>query len=408
MSDIPNQSGINPSDESDHNAASGPTCSGKGPLIAAFSIGLLLVGGMAFSLYWFLGGSSAKVDAEMLSYLPADSQIIAGADLEELVKNSRLKELVGKLGDKEDPLKEANEKLKPTSLTVDDFSSIVMGATPGSGEQTVVFRTKKAFDKAKMAEAMGIKEEKKKGDKTYYATPREVLYFPSDTLMVITSEKQFETIAGRNSAKVLISEELQDFVRKIGKGNIWIAIARGAIPGDELKQIELVKGMGLPYLSADLIDAAKEAKGAGLSLKFDGDQVTIAGTLLCADKSAAKKAAAALSKDIDERRGKELADDAKFGAFSKMLPPEAQKTAEDVKKSLKSDQSGSYLTVSAEVRLDDASKLLKGYIDYQKRQFEAQMRQFEADMNRKFEQQFKAQDNKVGPNLEKLTPPTKE
>jgi hypothetical protein len=417
MSDNRNQPGINSSDEFD--CVPVKTCSGKGTLIAMYAIGLLLVGGLAFSLYWFLGESGGKVDAEMLSYLPADSQVIGGADLDELAKNNKLKELISRFDNGGDPLKELNETLKPTGLTIDDFSGVVFGDQIGAAERTLVFRTKKPFDKAKMAEVFGVKEEKKIGDKTYYGKDSGALYFPSETLMVFTTVKHLETIANKDFGKVVISAEMQELVKKAGKCHAWVVISRLAPSGEWLKSLDQFKG--LPYLSADLINAAKEAKGAGISLKIDGEQLTITGTLLCSDKGAAEKAASALSKEIDERRNKDLAADKQFGVLVKLLPPDVQKAVEDFKQSLKSDRSGAYVTISGEFRLDGAANLLKEYFEIQKREFDRQVQEMQRSIQRqldeatrKFNDRPKAEgkDPKLGesvsPKLEELVPPKKE
>src|SRR4051794_34381642 len=65
---------------------------GSGTAIALICLGLLLVGGLIFALIYFLGGNN--LDSEMLAYLPAETNVIVGVDVEELMKNEKVKNSV--------------------------------------------------------------------------------------------------------------------------------------------------------------------------------------------------------------------------------------------------------------------------------------------------------------------------
>ena len=368
--------------------------SGKGALVAMYCLALLLVGGTAFSLYWFLSGYNDKFDAEMLSYMSANSNVIVGADLDALSKNSRLKELFRNFDKNYDPVEKLNEKLKYTGLTTDDFSRLLMGVVSDDIHEeqfAQVWRTKKPFDKAKMAEVFGHEVvQQKKGETTYFANRSgNIVYFPTDTLIVLTSGKHFETLTSKKPGKILVSVEMQEFVKKMSKGQAWVVASRAAFTDEDLSILNVIKGF--PYFPEALMSAAKDAKMAGLSAKFDKENLTLSGSLVCRDKEQASKAETALEKEIDDRRTKDLADDELIGATLKILPTEVRNFGNDLKKTLKAERSGSQLTLSGELRINDAFTVVKMLSDYQRKLAEREIERAMQEMMHAQEEQLKIQ-----------------
>jgi hypothetical protein len=367
--------------EFDADARSRRKASGNGALIAMISLGLLLVGGMIFALVYFLSGSSGNLDSEMLAFLPADSNMISGLDADELLQNKKIKELLDKVPEKSDksPLTELNEKLKPTGLTIDDFSRILMGQEMAKGQPTFVFRTKKSFDKAKMAEYFGARQEQKKGDKTYYTSRwGDVVYFPSDTLIVETTEKHFETLSSKDPGKVLVSDEaLRDLAKKMSKGHVWAVMSRGALDDKEMKGVEGVKQLKLPYLVPDLLDAVKDMKTAGFWTKLDGDNVKSGGVLICGNKDLADKAEKALKKEIDDRRDKSLENDPTIGVLFRQFPDDMKSLVGNFQKSLAVDRSGAALEISGTFNVSGVDMIRNYFVVKQRAEMTERMRQEE-------------------------------
>ncbi len=78
---------------------------------------------------------------------------------------------------------------------------------------------------------MDCTKEEKKGDVTYYAVAGDqVVYYPTDSLVVMTNKKHFETLAGKDVSKVQISEDLQEISKKMSKGHAWFAISKNVFP----------------------------------------------------------------------------------------------------------------------------------------------------------------------------------
>src|SRR5262245_46134174 len=66
---------------------------GGGTAIVLICLGVLLVGGLIFALIYFLGGNS-NLDSEMLAFLPAETNVMAGIEIDELMKNDKIKNSV--------------------------------------------------------------------------------------------------------------------------------------------------------------------------------------------------------------------------------------------------------------------------------------------------------------------------
>src|SRR5262249_30466529 len=150
----------------------------------------------------------------------------------------------------------------------------------------VVIRAKKSYDKAKIAQVVGLEEQSKNG-KTYYRGTKEkdlFVYYPTDTLaIVVANEKAVEEAMSRSSGKIVVSEDMQELAKKFSKGHIWVAV--NTVPyRDKLKEI---KGAKTPEMPPELVDAIAGMRGAGMYAKIDGDKVTFGGGILCEDRSTA-------------------------------------------------------------------------------------------------------------------------
>ncbi len=352
------------------------TKSGNGALVTMICLGLLLVGGMIFALVYFLGGGSGgNLDSEMLAYLPAETNLMSSVDVEELLKNEKMKKLLDELFQTREGKRE-RATLTEVGISEQDVAHIVMGGEAPDGKKdragrkadddesapafSVVIRFKKPVDKAKIAKGMGFAEQNKNG-KTYFKSEKPMreplLWFPSDTLMVITaSEKQLDALFSKEPSKVVVSDEMQQLAKKMSKGQFWAVASRNALPDDWLKFIDMGKALRLPYLPTELLDAVKDMKGAGLWVKVDGDKVSFGIVGHCANKDAAEKIEKAVQKEIDERRGKELTKDSVAGHVLKKAPDVLKTLSHEVQKTIAVERSGETVEISAEFNINLAQQ----------------------------------------------------
>ncbi len=320
--------------------------------------GLLVVGGLIWLGIWLFGGGS-EYDAELMAYMPADSNFVGSINVDDLNSNSKLKDALTKASKKSggDPFKELNDKLKPTELTSDDFSRIAFGGTMDKG--ILVFRTKKTFNKAKMAEAMDCKKEQKQGDKTYYSNGADdVVYFPSDTLIVRTGKKHFESLASKNDSKVAISEEMQEIAKKMAKGQFWVAGSKSLLPANMLKGADQIKSVRIPYFPPEMVDALIDMKSGGIWLKADGDTIKFGIGILCSQKEVAEKAETELKKDIDARRNKGLDEEPLFKGNPMFEgKSDIKNFYSSLQKSMAADRNGNLVEMSASFTIGEAESL---------------------------------------------------
>jgi len=68
--------------------------------------------------------------------------------------------------------------------------------------------------------------------------------------MVLTTAKHFETVASKDPAKLLISEEMQGFIKKAGKSDAWLVISGNGVVADEMKLLDGLQGVPYPALVA--------------------------------------------------------------------------------------------------------------------------------------------------------------
>jgi hypothetical protein len=333
-----------------------------GVIIGASVFGLLVLTGIGFGLYWLFSGNN--YDTEMMAFLPAETNVMVGIDVEDLMNNEKVKGYVKKITAMDGP-KETMNKLKDAGITENDVSRILLGmkaddgAAPAAGKQkeetvALVVRFKKSVDKAKIAKSLDATEQKK-NDKVYYRPNKpgshSYVHFPSDSMLVLVStEKQLDSVLA-NSSKVVISEEMQDISKKLSKGQIWVAFSRSAVDS-ELKNIDEAKPMltlvGIPADAATkMIAAVKSMRGGGGYLKLDGDKLSIGLGIQCSDAKTASEAAESWSKAFQSDTDKSTITKAMLA----QMPTETKNAMEESQKSFKSESSGNMWEMTSSVSL---------------------------------------------------------
>jgi hypothetical protein len=326
--------------------------SNVGVMIALSVGGLLALAGVAYGLYLLLGGSS--YDTEMMAFLPADTNYLIGIEVEDLMHNEKAKSFLKKAQQSE---ADKFAELKKAGIGEDDISRILIGSKVGKGNgnaslsSVVVIRLKKSVTPDKVAKGMGATEQKK-NDKTYYksskAGDQECMYFPSDTVIVITpNEKIMEPVLA-SSNKVLISQEVQDFAKKMSGGQIWMAMVNpeiGSSMGDPSKELKT---------PPEVASALKSARGIGGYANIESDKLSLGLGVLCSDSDAPSKAADPLEKNLKSETGMISTLKGMVGLFL----PELKPILDDVQKSAQVSSSGNVLELTASINMTNIEPLV--------------------------------------------------
>jgi hypothetical protein len=290
--------------------------------VAILCLVLLIGGGGTFAYFYLqnhrIGGP--QVDNEMFACLPSETNFIVNVEFEELLQNAKIKDFVTT----ELPRHETEffRKLKETGLSEDDFSRILVGAcvdktdkmfasTPAGKSPpppppkkdeifVTVVRAKKPFDKSKISQVFGLKEQTNEGKVYYRALDNLFISFPREHLIVLaSSEKTATELANKDPNKVVLSEEMMDLSRSFSaKGQVWFAMSKSAF--------EAEKKPGWPrpssFMSRELIDVGDGWRGVGFGVKLDEKSLSVSGGILCQNPSIAEKGAIDAQKQIDAWR----------------------------------------------------------------------------------------------------------
>ena len=360
---------------------------GGGGLFVFVLFGLLVIGGGIFALIYFLS-DSPKPDNEMLAYLPAESTVVIGIDVEESLKSPKTKGMALKfIGYRIDPIMGEDlgfvSILKRVNLSEKDIARIAIGArdwqtidqmlykgnapaptNPDANQFSVVIRMKQPIDKAKLVEAMGGREQKK-GEKTYYALgPRMAIAFPSDSLIVVTSQndKLLDKILNADPGKPAISAEMMDLVKRSSRGHMWFAMQRRAL--QETTYIGIKESNYCPFLTNETAEALKGMTGVGGWFKFDGDQARFTVSADCGDVGNATRAADKLNSLIEQQRDLAIDKDPRIKSYSKTpkgnhVMPADWEVLGHIQRSASVALSGNTIEFSAEIPAESVETLFE-------------------------------------------------
>lgn len=377
-------------------APSGPKSKGGNALFALVIVGLLVVGGGIFALFFFLG-ESPRADDEMLAYLPADTSFIIAVDVEELKKAEKSRTWTTSLSQLDPAI---IDLLTRGGLSLStDVSHVVVGvrelkisapriapprmgtggmntkanlpvATPNAepDHASSVLRMKQGVDKAKLVAAWSAIE-LKKGDKSYYLIPSHTadaalkcFFPPKDTLIVFTrNDKVLEKILAADPGKPSISEEMQYVARRVSKGPVWFAMSRRALP--ERMYIDIKGDGACPYLTTDTVEALKNTETAGGWLKLEDDRVEMTISLTCTESAIAGRAAEKLKQLFADNRTTDLNSNSSIADYKKkngtmMISPAVWDACGEIQRTAKVDFSNYALEVTASFAADDLTPLI--------------------------------------------------
>jgi hypothetical protein len=320
-------------------------------------LGLAVIGGGIFLLITLLGGGGGAVDKEMLAFAPADSKFIAGADVEDLLKQEKIKPHIDRLiqAAQAQPFR---QDLQQIGLTENDFAKVmVAGAEPiamdkGAGVFIVKLKEGKSIDRDKLKTVLKATEVQKDG-KAYYKAKDFCLYMPTDKMAVLTpTEAGMAKVLGMDGKTVAISGPLKDMVDKAGGAQVWMALAQEGL-GRQFGG----GGMGAfgPMGGAkNMVDVTSGLKGVGVWGGASGEKLEINISLYCSSSDVASKAASSGSTELREAR-RNVDDIGKIGAF---MGNDVGTLIKDVINSGDISSSGEQLVMSFKVSIDPIVNLI--------------------------------------------------
>jgi hypothetical protein len=274
---------------------------------------LLLAGGALTAFVWPGWLVSRAGSDDPLAYLPANSTLVAGVEIETLLDQTGLGSMLAlALGNKATQCKEeTGMEIKELfqQLTVATTSPIQSGANlmAGGGKFVAVTRSKEPFDPQKIAKLFELTRSSTIKGLTCYkpnsATRQETFLIPTKRLIVMTnfSAKELEDHLGAIKATPILSAETLSMIETARKNHAWAALpftpaikqnmqqslqAMPATPGQETKALKA---------------ALPQSKAAAIWANLQGNQVKISAGLMCADSASASQVAAELQKSWESQ-----------------------------------------------------------------------------------------------------------
>jgi len=240
----------------------------RGKAVVWILVALLVLGG-AFAVYWFVirksggGGASAQLAT---SVIPADADMIGGADLGALLASPQVADLMKKSGTNMDEVK---AKLSEAGVKPEDLQSLVIAAdVPDAGDPQMIFAVKMNGDtKAAQGAAVALKAmlPPNIGDKVDLS---HVEAF--DGGLVMAGSGPFYDEAAKQArgqgASGKLAQPLLDVRDAVDTGaQVWFAMALPKGTTDELpRQAKMLLGGGKPTHAAFSVSfgSSIEVKGA--------------------------------------------------------------------------------------------------------------------------------------------------
>ncbi len=281
--------------------------SGTG-LVVALILGvtfLFLLAGGAVGGYVFLNWNKNRGTGEedLLAYVPADSQVIMGFDLNTLMSQPSLASVrdVIKSGDSDNTLEACR---KQTGLEYKDlFGRIVIAirepglnlrtGTTGLTMYTMVSRSTAPFNQNKIRKGMREPSRKSFDRKTYFQineTPFTRLFMPSDRTILLSTvgDPEMEKLIGTEGTKPGLSPNALNLIREIQQDHFWVAIPTDGLMGGGFFPAEV--GPGAPPQAEALAAAARKLQGITFRANVAGSQAKLNLALHFSDGEAAKSA----------------------------------------------------------------------------------------------------------------------
>jgi predicted Zn finger-like uncharacterized protein len=342
---------------------------GRGILIgvaAGVLLLLLLGGGGGVGYYfWFSGINRGSGNEDPLAYVPADSNFVAGLDMNALYSDSVLGPPIREKAFKQNLSDDFPERVKKeTGLQPEElFAQVVLAGklstAPGNMEKgpqnlTIVLRPSKPFDQKKMAKSFKEPVQKSYKGMIYYEVKEgelNTVFMPSNRTMVLTVLRgsQAEAVVGSDGKPALPAEALT-MIHGVEKNTGWFTY----LPSEEDRKglVAELKKLPLPPDQKGATDVLAKARGLSAYGHLDtpANQVKFGYGLLFGDNATAEDNSKQFSSQWDKQKGQ-------LTLLMVLLPPSVKKLAEEVMSSLKFSTEGAMALVSAQVSRATATEV---------------------------------------------------
>jgi uncharacterized protein YkwD len=301
------------------------------------------------------------VGSDEIAFIPADHNVLIGAKLGSILSMPGVAPLI-------DPILKDNEDFKfltdlektagiPFKELVDQVAIGVKAplsneAAAGPEAITAVFRSKKPFDRQKVIQALSRGNPLKLAGKEYHMAKQNpggftTLLVPNDRIVILTTltGQKLESLVKADGRKPLLNPEAVTMVRKVEKGQVWLAL-----PLDEAARAELKKSLepaatDAPPDAKPFFDAVAKARGFTLWGALEEGKFKIAVGLDLTEDQPAKDLTAALQKLWDDGLKTKLTEKEVIATLEK-LPPHMQAIVKDVVANTKFTHQGTLVQVA--------------------------------------------------------------
>jgi hypothetical protein len=287
------------------------------------------------------------VSADMVAWMPSDTQQIQGMDVASVAKNSKALAAI------RTDLKDA----EAIGIKAEDMSSVMQGKKGGKGAaaEVMVIKLKSSADKEKISKAAGGTEATASGKKYYKTKTGGGLFFPSDKLVVLTrSENTLTGLLQKEDGKVVINDELKSTVKR-ADGDLWMAATASAA-----NMFDAGGAGGGPKGGFPGFGTPPAPKNSLATAKLVGDDVNIKMELTFADADTAKKAADQIDAMMKLAKGMMEGMDKMFGKAGGNPAAAKMQGAKKAFDTLKVTPSGSVVTITMTVPVDSMEGFGKG------------------------------------------------
>lgn len=222
---------------------------------------------------------------DAVKYLPASSAGVVGLDVGGLASNPTIAGLT------EGPI---SQVLAQMGLPLENIDHVVVSAKANISKVAaeknqrpvvIVIKTKAKYDQVKLRQATNASEELQIAGKTVYRINDKstVFYLPSDRIIVASSfpENELPEVVNVKGDQAIIPADMLAMIGKLGQAHGWMVMGADALKADAASDS--------PDIPKELANAMGNARGAGLTIRLKGKQVTLAGSVFCEDGDASKK-----------------------------------------------------------------------------------------------------------------------
>lgn len=317
------------------------------PYLIGFGIlaGLLLLGGLAVLGYWLF---STGTD-DPLTYMPADCDVIVGADGAALL-NSQFGSKIEELLNSDDFKQMTKYKQDMKCGNKDLYQKIAFGVKSGGGGKPVLaVKSSLAWDDAKLAAAFDNTTKTTVGGKTFYYHkqggfgPR-AIGTPHRNVAIFTDRQDAELEPIAKAKALAITGDLATVLGKVSKNNAFLAVHGSAASG---------KGTASPFGPMVNLNgpAMQGIKAVAIGGTLGGTDIDVKGYILMTDDSAAQKASTEMKGEFDKAL-------TAAKAFSAMAPPSVKTLIDDISGSIKFNNEGSLVVLTCKVKISTMDYLL--------------------------------------------------